>query len=611
MKPNIPHHPEDRNDSGLVEQFLADFAHLPADAKERLLESADDQAALPGERLRAWVTAKPRSIGRIYATMLHHLPFGPLLRPLGILFLGGRQPITYVHAAAEVLGMPRALLLLEAVESVNALLEGRDSKFRRLKFGEADIRRELPEPAACEALLAKWMTELVTVAEVVERRLPASFADMEARVRAAEQELETVKKKSAENQAREAKAHARGKEKAIAEAKAQGEASAQQQVADLQAVLGEAKAAAQRVQLELQGAQQRLMEIEQGGGATPERVRELEADINARADDRLRQELSAQLRPWLHQLEAMAAAQAALGEAEQLSLAALDLAMQEAETNDLLLKWKSNRQKALPVIEARLEKLDALMAGLLAPSEKLKALHAQLRTAVLTCRKEAYPTEPLGGLVGAMLAGVKAAKDADMPSIVTALDSLKTAGVLDKDEAESLLRSVNQERQLRMDRSSEKLSTRAFVVRELYARHPMDIYVDAYNFMHTVQQHFGRFAKDSPMHKGKRSFGPEARRHLADMVKVLHRHNVGCRVFLFLDGHNAEGLNPFPGVKFVLPSQQKHGSGQADEEILHYIKANRRPDAMVFVVTNDKAIQTIADKHLSPGEFATMLTEVS
>jgi hypothetical protein len=95
------------------------------------------------------------------------------------------------------------------------------------------------------------------------------------------------------------------------------------------------------------------------------------------------------------------------------------------------------------------------------------------------------------------------------------------------------------------------------------------------------------------------------------MVKSLHEMNVGCRVLIFLDGINVDDLKPFPGVKFILPSQQKFGFGQADEEILHYVKLNRRPDAKTFVVTNDKAVQQLSDMHLSPGEFATFLVEVA
>lgn len=596
---------------GIAEQFLADFLLLPAEKQLHLVQGLAGDETLPTEKLRAYIRTRPRAIARLYGQMLADLPFGKLLRPLSVLYLSHDRGILYIKKAAEVLGNARAFLLVDAVHYVHTAKEDLDGKVLAMRFAESDIQRQAPEQAACDALSAEWMAELVMVSEVLENRLPKGFAAMEARVRSTEQAMETAKAKSAENQAREAKAHARGKEKAAAEAKAAAMAEAARQLAAVQAELSLARQAQADAEGKLQVALGRIAEIEEGGGATPERLKEIEAAMAAQAEERVRSEVSAQVRPWLARLEAMVAEQADLREADELSLVAVEEAMREATGNDLLLSWQENRLKALPVIEARLERMDALMATMLAPSEKLKRLHDKLRSAVLSCRKAARPSEPLGGLVAAMLAGVKSAKDVDMVPIVAAFESLKNAGVLDKDEAESLMRSVNQERQLRLDRSTEKQSTRALVAREIYAKHPVDIYVDAYNFMHTVNQHFGKYGKESTVHKGKRTFGPDARNHLAEMVKGLHEHNVGCRVFLFLDGKNVENLKPFPGVRFILPTQQTHGSGQADEEILHYIKKNHRPDALVCVVTNDKAVQAIADKHLSPGEFASLLEEIS
>lgn len=434
---------------------------------------------------------------------------------------------------------------------------------------------------------------------------------MEKRVCRAEEELELAQKKWNETREREAKAHARGKERATAEARASAETAVKAEVDLLRSELLRAEADKRVALDDLNAARQKLALIESSGGATPERVAAIRSEILVQADERVRSGVSAEVRPWLARLNQMEAQQAAFASADKLSLDAVDTAIREAADNDLLLNWQSNREKALPVIERRLEEVDQLMARMLVPSAKLKAIHHQLREAVISCRKTIRVTEPLGGIVAAMLAGVKSAKDEDMASIAEAIDRLRNAGVLELAEANSLLKSVNQERQLRLDRSTERLSVRARLAREFHARHGIDIFIDAYNFMHTVQQHFSRFARESKHNKGKYSFGQDARDHLASMVKSLHEMNVGCRVLIFLDGINVDDLKPFPGVKFILPSQQKFGSGQADEEILHYVKLNRRPDAKTFVVTNDKAVQQLSDMHLSPGEFATFLVEVA
>jgi hypothetical protein len=246
---------------------------------------------------------------------------------------------------------------------------------------------------------------------------------------------------------------------------------------------------------DLNTARQKLSLIESSGGATPERVAAIRSEILVQADERVRSAVSAEVRPWLARLNQMEAQQAAFASADKLSLDAVDTAIKEASDNDLLLNWQSNREKALPVIERRLEEVDQLIARMLVPSAKLKAIHHQLREAVIACRKTIRATEPLGGIVAAMLAGVKSAKDEDMASIAEAIDRLRNAGVLEQAEANSLLKSVNQERQLRLDRSTERLSVRARLAREFHARHGIDIFIDAYNFMHTVQQHFSRFAR--------------------------------------------------------------------------------------------------------------------
>jgi hypothetical protein len=595
----------------IKQQFLADFALLSAEAQQGIASRLTGESPLPVDRLSAFVDANPRSMARLYVEIMEGLPFGIIMAPLRVLFLAHDHESKYLQKIAEVLGSPRTFLAIDAISYVHTRIEHSDKALRMLKFSEAEVKREMPEAGAVASLMAEIGSLLVTISEVVEKRLPQDFAQMEKRVRRAEEELELAQKKWNETREREAKAHARGKERATAEARASAETAVKAEVDLLRSELLRAETDKRVALDDLNAARQKLALIESSGGATPERVAAIRSEILVQADERVRSGVSAEVRPWLARLNQMEAQQAAFASADKLSLDAVDTAIREAADNDLLLNWQSNREKALPVIERRLEEVDQLMARMLVPSAKLKAIHHQLREAVIACRKTIRVTEPLGGIVAAMLAGVKSAKDEDMASIAEAIDRLRNAGVLEQAEANSLLKSVNQERQLRLDRSTERLSVRARLAREFHARHGIDIFIDAYNFMHTVQQYFSRFARESKHNKGKYSFGQDARDHLASMVKSLHEMNVGCRVLIFLDGINVDDLKPFPGVKFILPSQQKFGPGQADEEILHHVKLNRRPDAKTFVVTNDKAVQQLSDMHLSPGEFATFLVEVA
>jgi hypothetical protein len=81
-------------------------------------------------------------------------------------------------------------------------------------------------------------------------------------------------------------------------------------------------------------------------------------------------------------------------------------------------------------------------------------------------------------------------------------------------------------------------------------------------------------------------------------------------VLLFLDGANYEDISPFKGVKFVLPTIKRTGEGQADAEIIHYLAHKARKEALVVVVSNDSQVQTVANLHLSCGEFARFLEDL-
>jgi hypothetical protein len=63
-------------------------------------------------------------------------------------------------------------------------------------------------------------------------------------------------------------------------------------------------------------------------------------------------------------------------------------------------------------------------------------------------------------------------------------------------------------------------------------------------------------------------------------------------------------------VKFVLPTIMRTGDGQADAEIIHYLAHKARKEALVVVVSNDVQVQTTANYHLSPGEFARFLEDL-
>ena len=139
-----------------------------------------------------------------------------------------------------------------------------------------------------------------------------------------------------------------------------------------------------------------------------------------------------------------------------------------------------------------------------------------------------------------MMAGVRSAPDDTLPGLISAIDKLVDAKVIDGKEGDALRRFIVGEKSLRSDKMNAKTSTRQKLSSALQADKPVDIFVDAYNFMHTVHQHFQKLQIESKYNKGKFSFGPEARTHLAKMVIRIYMLNEHSRVLLFIDGANCE-----------------------------------------------------------------------
>ena len=228
----------------------------------------------------------------------------------------------------------------------------------------------------------------------------------------------------------------------------------------------------------------------------------------------------------------------------------------------------------------------------------------------MKCRQAIKPSEALGGVTTAMMAGVRSAPDDALPGLISAIDKLVDAKVIDGKEGDALRRFIAGEKSLRSDKKNAKTSTRQKLSSALHADKPVDVFVDAYNFMHTVHQHFQKLQMESKYNKGKFSFGPEARDHLAKLVSRIYMLNEHSRVLLFIDGANCEQIAPYKGVKFVLPTINRTGEGQADAEIIHYLAHKSRKEALVVVVSNDVQVQTTANYHLSPGEFARFLEDL-
>jgi hypothetical protein len=476
--------------------------------------------------------------------------------------------------------------------------------------GAAAAIDPLPEDKAVELLVKKLNDELITVGSLMLRDDTKATQLAQLRAVKAEKELKDAQLKWAKVQERMNEAAVRAKKKAAEEAAGQVGKADQAKLEKVEKERDEAAAACKKALAELKAAKEKLKEVEDCGGATPESLQAIKDGYARHAAEQVQHEVSEIVRPWLAKLIKAEVEQAELERLDKVTTELLEKTKAAVLEQDILQRWELNRERALPALGRQLEELDRLMAMVLTPSPELVRAHAALREEVMKCRQALNPSEALGGVTTAMMAGVRSAPDEALPGLVSAIEKLVDAKVIDGKEGDALRRFIAGEKSLRSDKKAVKTSTRQKLSSALHAGKPVDIFVDAYNFMHTVHQHFQKLQMESKFNKGKFSFGPEARAHLAKLVSHVYPLDEHARVLLFLDGANYEDISPFKGVKFVLPTIMRTGEGQADAEIIHYLAHKARKGALVVVVSNDSQVQTAANLHLSCGEFARFLEDL-
>jgi hypothetical protein len=60
----------------------------------------------------------------------------------------------------------------------------------------------------------------------------------------------------------------------------------------------------------------------------------------------------------------------------------------------------------------------------------------------------------------------------------------------------------------------------------------------------------------------------------------------------------------------IVPKQKTQGEGQADEEIIHYLRSGVRKADTAYVVSADKQLQNVANRHLAVSIFSGILEEI-
>jgi hypothetical protein len=336
------------------------------------------------------------------------------------------------------------------------------------------------------------------------------------------------------------------------------------------------------------------------------------AEVEREYRDAFEQWKDDMVRPWMDRISEAEKAYETSQAASALSRKVLELAESEA-SKDLLYKWESEPARALLLVEQRLKAVDDLMAGTLSPSLPLRELHAELRRALDGCRAQVERIEghkPKTLMVGAIASTLTSMDYDSLTQVAASINLLAEKGALTDAEAEQISRLINEAVTFRKAKDEHKKSPRSLLMSDLHSGKEVEVLIDAYNFMHLAKQHFGKMGRPGNWDPTRKTFGPDARAKLAKMAAVLHVKFPKSRVLLFLDGQNMEKEKPYPGVRFVRPTVQREGEGQADAEIVNFIKTNARSQASIYTVSSDRQVQTVSNRHLSVGVFCQFLIEL-
>jgi hypothetical protein len=595
--------------STCLAQLAEDLGTLSQDYLEDMIKGMElDQSLSPVEAVKKHLAEHPARLPQFMALLLREISYGQVLEPFEIVE-GDAYFTKHAEAVLKCLGPVRTFCCIAGLQYLRNGERAAKGFYAPLE-GAAAATDPIPDEKAVELLAKKLNDELITVGSLLLRDETKATHLAQLRAVKAEKELKDAQLKWAKVQERMNEAAVRAKKKAAEEAAGAAGKADQARLEKVEKERDETEAACKKALTELKAAKDKLKEVEDCGGATPESLQAIKDSYARHAAEQVQHEVSEIVRPWLTKLIKAEAEQAELERLDKVTTELLEKTKAAVLEQDILQRWELNRERALPALGRQLEELDRLMAMVLTPSPELVRAHATLREEVMKCRQALNPSEALGGVTTAMMAGVRSAPDEALPGLVSAIEKLVDAKVIDGKEGDALRRFIAGEKSLRSDKKAVKTSTRQKLSSALHAGKPVDIFVDAYNFMHTVHQHFQKLQMESKFNKGKFSFGPEARAHLAKLVSHVYPLDEHARVLLFLDGANYEDISPFKGVKFVLPTIKRTGEGQADAEIIHYLAHKARKEALVVVVSNDSQVQTVANLHLSCGEFARFLEDL-
>jgi len=564
-----------------VDQFILDLKSLTEDKIALVAKGLPDEDKLPAlECITNYIKESNNRIPQLLALVITDMSYYAVIRH----FRWVDKVLIYAKYKKSVktlLGEVRTTL---AISSLNVLSNDDGGSKNNLDYVNLkDLHvKETPSLEKITELDSEILKDLVCLETVDSSDMASMLRDAQDRAVKAEKKLKAAEASWVKTQDRISSDFKRGMEKATL---ATNELN--------QTKLNEEIESHNDTKAKLSDALKRLTEIDEQGGATPEKVQEIREKIQAEADERVKREVSAEFAPWLDYLKKVSAEDEAYNEAVKLSRQALELVKKEALERDTLLKWQNNREKAISILEAELDEIGKLILLSVNPSEALVDMHKKALDLLTKCRTSVDVAAQHGPIMEALKVGIRKTPDESIDQVADAIMYLGINDVIAEAESEILLRVLNNEKSLRKNKNVRKLTPRMRLSKAMYEKAPVDLLVDGYNFMHGSADLFSKYFKMGKK-RDKTYFSEEGKKYLAKLLSAFPGQNHQLNVHLFFDGSDIEEGSPFPGVEIHKPHIVKEGSDQADAEIIEYLFKKSRKDAVVFAITNDKAIQRVA-----------------
>ena len=343
-----------------VAQFVADVATLP-DSRQRELASAllEEGEVMPIDALRKHLKDKPVRVPHYAALIIRELPYYRVLRHLECVDGIGYFK-RHADAIMDCIGDARAYYAFAGLMH----LQGGERQGKDLfqpSAGPEAAPMAMPTEDKLAELDTKMAADLIPVGSLLIREEAKSLLIAQMRATKAEQELKDAQLKWAKAQERLVSESQRAKAKAAEQALGSADKSARAEIEAIQLKLNAANEAHDNVKAKLSVAEARLKEIEDEGGSTPERVEEIRKEIQREADQRIEDQLSIAVRPWLVRMLEIEKDQHHFKTSQSLSSQALAHAKAEATASDILVNWEQDRERALKALEVEMTELDNLM----------------------------------------------------------------------------------------------------------------------------------------------------------------------------------------------------------------------------------------------------------